>query len=160
MNETVQALNEAVNALGDIPAENTTEQQQEAYRRCLCVRDELTEGEYKDEVSINNTVRDLIVVYAIIAGIINWLACSCIMIILFPDAMRRFQYRFGFYDTILGKCLNFIVGIPLMIILTPLLLIVPLSVGLGLLHKYRTWKQKKEFAMKDDRIVRRIARYV
>ena len=108
--------------------------------------------------SNNNVIRDLIVIYAIIAGIINWLACSCIMVIIYPEAMSRFQDRFRLSDTILGQCLVFVLAIPLMIILIPLLLIVPLSVGLGLLHEYRAWQQRKDSAIKADRIARRITR--
>jgi len=41
----IEALTESIDALGDISAENATEQQQEAYRLCLKVRDEIIEGE-------------------------------------------------------------------------------------------------------------------
>ena len=41
--EILQALNEAIDALGDIPAEDVSEQQQKAYRMCMEVRDKLTE---------------------------------------------------------------------------------------------------------------------
>jgi hypothetical protein len=34
-----QVLNEAIDALGDIPAEHATEQQKEAYRLCVRTRD-------------------------------------------------------------------------------------------------------------------------
>lgn len=41
-NESIlNALNEAVDALGDIPAELCTEQQREAYKQCLETRDKL-----------------------------------------------------------------------------------------------------------------------
>jgi len=44
-NESIlNALNESVDALGDIPAEDATEQQREAYRMCLEVRDGLIEN--------------------------------------------------------------------------------------------------------------------
>ena len=107
------------------------------------------------KISTDSVIRALIVVYAIIAGIINWLACSCIMVIIYPEAMRRFQIRFGLSHTILGQCLMFVLGIPLMIILIPLFLIVPLSVGLGLLHEYRAWKQRKDASIMADRIARK-----
>jgi len=51
--ETVlNALNEAVDAIGDIPAENTTKQQQEAYRMCMDVRDELIGEKNEGEVDL------------------------------------------------------------------------------------------------------------
>jgi len=43
-NESIlNALNESVDALGDIPAELCTEQQREAYRHCVAARDEAGE---------------------------------------------------------------------------------------------------------------------
>jgi len=43
-NESIlNALNESVDALGDIPAEDATEQQREAYSVCMEVRDEMIE---------------------------------------------------------------------------------------------------------------------
>jgi hypothetical protein len=41
MEKIISALNEAVATLGDIPAESCTEQQRQAYRLCVEVRDEL-----------------------------------------------------------------------------------------------------------------------
>ena len=39
-----QVLNEAIDALGDIPAEICTEQQKKAYRECKAARDRLLES--------------------------------------------------------------------------------------------------------------------
>ena len=39
----IQAINEAIDALGDIPAEIATEQQKEAYRLCVKERDKSIE---------------------------------------------------------------------------------------------------------------------
>lgn len=41
----LKALNEAIDALGDIPEENCTNQQKNAYNLCVMVRDELLEKE-------------------------------------------------------------------------------------------------------------------
>jgi hypothetical protein len=37
--ELLQALNEAIDALGDIPAEQSTDEQKAAYKLCIKVRD-------------------------------------------------------------------------------------------------------------------------
>ena len=42
--EVFESLNEAIDALGDIPAENATEQQKKAYRECKAARDRLLES--------------------------------------------------------------------------------------------------------------------
>lgn len=47
--EIVQALNEAIDALGDIPAENTTDQQREAYRLCVVARDGLLDSHNNEQ---------------------------------------------------------------------------------------------------------------
>jgi len=39
----IKTLNEAIDALGDIPAENCTNQQKNAYNLCVATRDELLE---------------------------------------------------------------------------------------------------------------------
>ena len=94
--------------------------------------------------STDSVIRVLIVIYAIIAGIVNWIGFFMIVFILIPDVLRRIEYRFDLSYTILDKCIRFIVGISSTLIFLPLLLIVPFSVGLGLLHEYRSWKARKK----------------
>ncbi|MBW2647829.1 MAG: hypothetical protein JRE23_16995 [Deltaproteobacteria bacterium] len=105
--------------------------------------------------STDSVIRTLIVIYAIFAGIVNWFGWSYLFIIIYPEAMMRFQIRSGLSYTILGMCIRLIVGIPMIILVTPLLFIVPLSVGLGLLHEYRAWKQRKDTSIMADRIARK-----
>lgn len=94
--------------------------------------------------STDKILRKLIVLYAIIAGIVNWIGIFMIFIIMAPDLLNRLEYRLGLSCTILGRCLRSVIAVPLMIILLPLLLIVPVSVGYYLLHEYREWKQRKK----------------
>lgn len=42
LSDKKKALNEAIDALGDIPAENCTNQQKNAYNLCVEAREELT----------------------------------------------------------------------------------------------------------------------
>jgi len=40
-----KVFNEVIDALGDIPAEDATEQQKQVYRLCVEIRDEIIKGE-------------------------------------------------------------------------------------------------------------------
>lgn len=46
----LKALNEAIDALGDIPAEDCTKQQKNAYTLCVGARDELLNNADQDDV--------------------------------------------------------------------------------------------------------------
>ena len=55
-------LNEAIDALGDIPADKCTEQQREAYRRCVEVRGEIVKIDFLKGWKMENLLKYCILV--------------------------------------------------------------------------------------------------